>query len=60
MPVKAQTTSAQAITPGDELEKRQQAVALIQRWLDDASDHDEKVWPVLAEELKDSRLRCRE
>ncbi len=39
---------------------RKKAADLIQRWLDDDSGHDERFWPILEEELRDSRLRCRE
>ena len=41
-------------------ERRKKAADLIQRWLDDESDHDERFWPILKEELEGSRLRCRE
>lgn len=44
----------------DEPERRRKAAALVQSWLDDPSDHDEKFWPVLEKELRDSRLRCRD
>ncbi len=44
----------------DSRERHKKAADLIQRWLDDESDHDERFWPILKEELEDSRLRCRE
>lgn len=44
----------------DKRERRRKAAALIQHWLDDKSDHDERFWPVLEKELENIRLRCRE
>ena len=46
--------------PPERDDPRKQAAELIQRWLDDDSGHDERFWPILEEELRDSRLRCRE
>jgi len=36
------------------------AAQLIRQWLDQDDDYDARVWPLLAEELADSRLRLRE
>ena len=57
---KSSSTQVSSQPRQTERDRRKKAAALIQRWLDDESDHDERFWPVLEEELRDSRLRCRE
>ncbi len=50
---------------GKEIHVRQpqryrKAVALVEDWLNDESGHDERIWPLLEEELQDNRMRCKE
>ncbi len=41
-------------------QRYRKAVALVENWLNDESGHDERLWPLLEEELQDNRMRCRE
>jgi hypothetical protein len=41
-------------------ERYKRAAALLDQWERASGDYDERVWPILDEELKDSVLRCSE
>jgi hypothetical protein len=60
---------ATAPTPprgGDDLpaierrERYRQAVGLIDQWMAEEDGYDREMWPLVKEELKDLRTRCRE
>ncbi len=36
------------------------AAALLEKWMSEEDSYDEKIWPALERELKDSAVRCRE
>jgi len=41
-------------------DRYRRAAVLIESWLADESGYDEEIWPLLEEELKGGRMRCRE
>jgi len=45
--------------PQTRRDRYRRAAAFIESWLADESGYDEEVWPLLEEELKDARMRCR-
>jgi hypothetical protein len=40
--------------------RHQKAAALLRKWMAQADGYDERTWPALEQELKDSAVRCRE
>jgi len=40
--------------------RRKTAAALLEKWMLEDDGYDDRVWPILEEELRDSALRCRE
>lgn len=40
--------------------KNEEAIRLLQSWLDDASGYDEQVWPALKEAIDEHRLSHRQ
>jgi hypothetical protein len=44
----------------NKLRRYRKAAALLRKWLAEPEGYDERTWPALEEELKDSALRCRE
>ena len=41
-------------------ERYKRAAALLNKWEAASGNYDERVWPVIEEELRDSTLRCSE
>ena len=41
-------------------ERQQRLVALIRQWMEADDDYDDRVWPILEEELKKDRFRLRD
>jgi len=41
-------------------ERYRAAAALLREWRAEDDGYDDEIWPLLAEELKDARMRCRE
>jgi hypothetical protein len=38
--------------------RHKMAAALLEKWMLEENGYDERVWPILEQELKDSALRC--
>jgi hypothetical protein len=41
-------------------ERYRQAAALLDQWMAEEDGYDREIWPLVKEELKDLRTRCRE
>lgn len=44
----------------NKLRRYRQAAALLRKWIGEQDGYDERTWPALERELKESALRCRE
>jgi hypothetical protein len=40
--------------------RHRMAALLLEKWMLEEDGYDERVWPILEQELKDSALRCRD
>jgi hypothetical protein len=49
-----------SLAEADALAHRRQAAALIQKWQDEEGDYDQKIWPLIEQELDSLRTWCRE
>jgi hypothetical protein len=56
----AQTTTEIASRRSDADRGYAAAASLLEKWLVEEDGYDDRVWPVLEEELKDVALKCRD
>ena len=44
----------------EERERNRETAALLRSWMESDGQYEEEVWPLIEEELKNSRMRCGE
>ena len=54
----SQTSSEVSGGPSNSDRRYAVAALLLEKWMSEDTDYDERVWPMLEEEMGDSCLRC--
>jgi len=49
----------QSDVKSDQMKKNQKIIELLDEWLADESDYDERVWPTVKNEIEENRLSSR-
>jgi hypothetical protein len=55
-----QSSTGAAETTSNVDRRHRTAAALLEKWMLEDDGYDERVWPILEDELRDGALRCRE